>query len=297
MNKSNEVMAQQDEREAPYMPLTGAMRLVREKLARFEECAGDDEGCDIGRDWFDALTTIGLLARTQRSPARWSMTPAGEAMLAQQVQAGGEDKRDARELQRDAAMRTVLALGLHYTPGCDQWQSAAQQDGRTAFEAYMRERLDESIVDEYLHRLPRGEYSCWQIELAWECWTRLDAALSREQPQPSNAAACTNSDVWNCKYCDKTTTCEAMAAQSGTTSTAVLGDLSPCPFCGGMASSPEVEQIEHAGWVGRIACDHCDAVVSLQYSSSSPGIAGNAVIAAWNCRASEQPQGDSNASR
>lgn len=118
----------------------------------------------------------------------------------------------------------------------------------------------------------------------------LRAALSREQPQPSNAAACTNSDVWNCKYCDKTTTCEALAAQSGTTSTAVLGDLSPCPFCGGMASSPEVEQIEHAGWVGRIACDHCDAVVSLQYSSTSPGIAGNAVIAAWNCRASEQPQ-------
>jgi len=89
---------------------------------------------------------------------------------------------------------------------------------------------------------------------------------------------------------DKTATCEALAAQSGTTSTAVLGDLSPCPFCGGMASSPEVEHIEHAGWVGRIACDHCDAVVSLQYSSTSPGIAGNAVIAAWNCRASEQPQ-------
>lgn len=165
----------------------------------------------------------------------------------QQVQAGGEDKRDAERYR---------------------WMKAK----------------------------PRSEMYRMGVDLDWYEATKnldaaIDAAMSRQQPQPSNAAACTNSDVWNCKYCDKTTTCEALAAQSGTTSTAVLGDLSPCPFCGGMASSPEVEQIEHAGWVGRIACDHCDAVVSLQYSSTSPGIAGNAVIAAWNCRASEQPQG------
>ncbi|MGO4154376.1 hypothetical protein [Cupriavidus sp. YAF13] len=59
-----------------------ALTAIREKLARFEECAGDDEGCDIGRRWFDALTTIGLLSRTQRSPATWSLTPTGEALLA-----------------------------------------------------------------------------------------------------------------------------------------------------------------------------------------------------------------------
>ncbi|WP_216621292.1 DUF3850 domain-containing protein, partial [Cupriavidus necator] len=62
----------------------GALTVIREKLERFEACAGDDEGCDIGREWFDALTTIGLLERTQRSPALWSMTPAGEALLAAQ---------------------------------------------------------------------------------------------------------------------------------------------------------------------------------------------------------------------
>ncbi|WP_425953021.1 hypothetical protein [Ralstonia pseudosolanacearum] len=65
-----------------YMPLVGAVRQIRERLARFAECAEDDEDCDIGRHWFDALTTIGLLARTQRIPARWSMTPAGEELLA-----------------------------------------------------------------------------------------------------------------------------------------------------------------------------------------------------------------------
>lgn len=56
--------------------------VVREKLARFAECVEDGEGVDIGRDWLDALTTIGLLARVQRSPAMWEMTAAGEAMLA-----------------------------------------------------------------------------------------------------------------------------------------------------------------------------------------------------------------------
>ncbi|MCI1052826.1 hypothetical protein MOQ19_04825 [Stenotrophomonas maltophilia] len=53
-------------------------------LNRFDECAEDcdSEGCDIGRDWFDALTTIGLLKRTQRSPAVWTMTAEGERLLA-----------------------------------------------------------------------------------------------------------------------------------------------------------------------------------------------------------------------
>lgn len=57
--------------------------LVLSKLQRFAECAedGDSGGCDIGRDWFDALTTIGLLERTKRSPAIWTMTAAGEALI------------------------------------------------------------------------------------------------------------------------------------------------------------------------------------------------------------------------
>ncbi|MEW4985222.1 hypothetical protein [Stenotrophomonas geniculata] len=57
---------------------------VAAALKRFNECAedSDSDGCDIGRDWFDALTTIGLLKRTQRSPAVWTMTAEGERLLA-----------------------------------------------------------------------------------------------------------------------------------------------------------------------------------------------------------------------
>ncbi|MCU1114359.1 hypothetical protein JAK74_11170 [Stenotrophomonas maltophilia] len=53
-------------------------------LKRFNECAEDcgSGGCDIGRAWFDALTTMGLLKRTQRSPAVWTMTAEGERLLA-----------------------------------------------------------------------------------------------------------------------------------------------------------------------------------------------------------------------
>ncbi len=62
-------------------------------------------------------------------------------------------------------------------------------------------------------------------------------------------------------------------------------ELKPCPFCGGKALPAEVEQIEHSGWVGRIECEECDAVLSHQYSFNSPGKAGTEVIAAWNKRA------------
>ena len=57
---------------------------VLKRLRRFEECCedGDNDGCDIGREWFDVLTTIGALKRVQRSPAWWEITPLGESMLA-----------------------------------------------------------------------------------------------------------------------------------------------------------------------------------------------------------------------
>lgn len=60
--------------------------------------------------------------------------------------------------------------------------------------------------------------------------------------------------------------------------------LLPCPFCGGTAMAAEVEQIEHCGWVGRIECGDCDAVLSNAYSASSPGRAGNDANDAWNRR-------------
>ena len=64
-------------------------RLVCQKLQRFADCAEDGDGCDIGRDWFDALTLLGLLERTKRNPAEWTMTPAGHDTLAQHGKAGG----------------------------------------------------------------------------------------------------------------------------------------------------------------------------------------------------------------
>ena len=54
---------------------------VISKLRRFEECAGDSQDVDIGREWFDVLTHLGLLVRVQRSPAYWEITPQGEDVL------------------------------------------------------------------------------------------------------------------------------------------------------------------------------------------------------------------------
>jgi len=57
---------------------------VMQRLRRFEEITEDVEGTgvDIGRDWLDALTFLGLLDRVQKSPALWQITDAGAAALA-----------------------------------------------------------------------------------------------------------------------------------------------------------------------------------------------------------------------
>ncbi|WP_201772881.1 hypothetical protein [Pseudomonas sp. BRG-100] len=57
-----------------------ADKVIR-KLERFQECADDGQGADIGRHWFDLLTQLGLLNRVQRSPALWEMTQQGEDAL------------------------------------------------------------------------------------------------------------------------------------------------------------------------------------------------------------------------
>lgn len=63
--------------------LAAPLQRAIKKLERFNECAEDSDsgGCDIGRRWFDTLTHLGLLERTQRSPAEWTMTPAGHDLL------------------------------------------------------------------------------------------------------------------------------------------------------------------------------------------------------------------------
>lgn len=75
------------ERDALQVRLNAATQMhpfaekVIRKLERFQECADDGQGADIGRHWFDLLTQLGLLNRVQRSPALWEMTQQGEDAL------------------------------------------------------------------------------------------------------------------------------------------------------------------------------------------------------------------------
>ena len=66
--------------KAPTATHPFAEKVIR-KLERFQECADDGQGADIGRHWFDLLTQLGLLNRVQRSPALWEMTQQGEDAL------------------------------------------------------------------------------------------------------------------------------------------------------------------------------------------------------------------------
>ena len=76
-----DLAAHDSARAQPASVAEGFARVIA-ALKRFVECCEDGCGADIGRDWFDALTTIGALERTQRSPAMWRMTPIGDAILA-----------------------------------------------------------------------------------------------------------------------------------------------------------------------------------------------------------------------
>lgn len=82
------------------------LTLIREKLARFVECVEDDEDTDIGREYLDALTILGLLARTQRSPAQWCITDAGSDFLA----AHSADARNGEGVVPLYAMQAIKQL-------------------------------------------------------------------------------------------------------------------------------------------------------------------------------------------
>ncbi|WP_409286902.1 hypothetical protein [Pseudomonas guariconensis] len=51
------------------------------KLRRVRDCFEDNQDTDIGRVWLDLLTSLGLLTRTQRSPALWEITDDGSKVL------------------------------------------------------------------------------------------------------------------------------------------------------------------------------------------------------------------------
>lgn len=55
---------------------------VLAKLSRFNECAQDGQGADIGWHWFDILVRLSLLNRVRKSPALWELTAQGEIALA-----------------------------------------------------------------------------------------------------------------------------------------------------------------------------------------------------------------------
>jgi hypothetical protein len=57
------------------------LQSVFNAVHRFDECCEDGEDVDLGRDWLDALTTIGAIERVQKSPARWIIAKGGMEML------------------------------------------------------------------------------------------------------------------------------------------------------------------------------------------------------------------------
>lgn len=60
---------------------------VLSKLRRTQACFEDGQGTDIGREWLDVLTRLGLLNRVQRSPGLWEITQQGEDLLRGQAAA------------------------------------------------------------------------------------------------------------------------------------------------------------------------------------------------------------------
>ncbi|MGT2493781.1 hypothetical protein ACU4GD_32930 [Cupriavidus basilensis] len=96
-------------------PSTKALTdLIRERLVRFAECADDDEDCDIGREWFDTLTTLGLLRRG-RVRAVWYMTDeVVKPMLA--AEQPSEAKREYPPVITPA-LQEVLSLAMLWDTG------------------------------------------------------------------------------------------------------------------------------------------------------------------------------------
>lgn len=77
--------------------------LVIRKLQRFDECASDGQGADIGTPWFEVLTQLGLLTRVQRSPALWQVTDQGEQLL--ELSSGVQRRGDAVRVEAVAVTR------------------------------------------------------------------------------------------------------------------------------------------------------------------------------------------------
>lgn len=89
-NLREEVSALQQRLADAEKPQPLFVATVQRKLRRFEECASDNQGADIGSHWFEVLTRLGLLNRVQRSPALWEFTDEGEQFLGSPGCADGE---------------------------------------------------------------------------------------------------------------------------------------------------------------------------------------------------------------
>ncbi|WAW38799.1 hypothetical protein O2604_17200 [Pseudomonas aeruginosa] len=114
---------------APVVPAQAALPTFAEKvlakLRRFSDCASDFEsgGVDIGRHWLDLLTQLGLLNRTQRSPALWEISQQGDDLLVARAAQAGQVPQAWLDVQTERR-RQVEAEG--WTPEHDDLYCAAE---------------------------------------------------------------------------------------------------------------------------------------------------------------------------
>jgi len=166
---------------AAEQPSAKALTLIREKLERFEACAADDEGCDIGRHWLDALTTVGFLSRIQRAPAMWSLTPAGEAVLA--AEQPTELPRHALEAWRAVVRerrRQIAEEG--WTPEHDDEHADGQlaQAAATYAAAAALDGPDASVMqDSGAGGTPHHILAMWPWDMEW--WKPKDRRRNLER--------------------------------------------------------------------------------------------------------------------
>lgn len=94
-------------------PAPDALRLAREaewqalvmgKLLRAHDNFDDDEDTDIGREWLDALTLLGLMRKVRRG--LWEITEAGEAAVRAAIEPSEEQ---VRRVTDKAMKRMALA--------------------------------------------------------------------------------------------------------------------------------------------------------------------------------------------
>lgn len=141
---------------------------VLAKLRRFYDCAEDFEsgGVDIGRNWLDLLTQLGLLNRVQRSPALWEISQQGEDLL-------GTPHPSPAQAEKAEAERPEVVAYLFVKPDGTLSMDAVRHKPSQPAVAVMTVAQHERIVKAWIER--------WKayIELSAKIAAQRDAALAR----------------------------------------------------------------------------------------------------------------------